>query len=340
LASRPDQRSAPPTRAAIGAAVLIGVVIVAIAWARSGAPPPGGDTRNVAPSGTGGPAPSGGLETPGLTRPPTSSAPAGPWPAIGHIYEIVLENEEASSIIGSPAAPYINGLANQYGLATNGTAVAHPSLPNYLALWSGSTQGVRDDKVHDFSTGTTLADQIDMSARSWHVAAENVPLGCYLGASASDGEDGSGDYARKHEPAISWTSVSTNADRCAAITDFSHFDPAVGNFWFIVPNLCHDMHDCSVASGDAWLKGFLPRILGSASFASDGLVILTFDEGASDLGGGGRVATILMSPRARQGFVSSTNHTHFSVLHTIEALWGMPCLAQSCSADTLREFFP
>jgi hypothetical protein len=252
----------------------------------------------------------------------------------------VLENEEASSIIGSSSAPYINSLAGKYGLATNDTAVAHPSLPNYLALWSGSTQGITDDSVHNFSSGATLADQVEASGRSWHVAAENVPLGCYSGASASGGEDGSGDYARKHEPAISWTSVSKNAGRCDRITDFTHFNAGAGNFWFIAPNLCHDMHDCSISTGDTWLQGFLPRILGSSAFASDGLIILTFDEGSSDIGGGGKVATIVISPKARQGFVSNTSHSHYSVVRTIEALWGMPCLAHSCSANTLREFFP
>jgi acid phosphatase len=233
------------------------------------------------------------IPTPGPTPKPT-----GAWPAIGHIYEIVLENHEVGAIIGNSAAPYINSLAKQYGLATNYTAVAHPSLPNYLALWSGSTQGIHDDDVHDFSKGQTLADQITADGKSWHVAAENVPLGCFTGGSASGGEDGSGDYARKHEPAISWTSVSSSPSKCSNITDFTHFQPGQGNFWFIVPNLCHDMHDCSVAAGDQWLKGFLPSILGSAAYRSNGLI------------------------------------------RTIEALWGMPCMANSCSANTLREFFP
>lgn len=276
------------------------------------------------------------------TRPTPSPTPkpAGAWPAIGHIYEIVLENHEVGSIIGNSAAPYINSLAERYGLATNYTAVSHPSLPNYLALWSGSTQGVHDDDVHNFSKGRTLADQIAASGRSWHVAAENVPLGCFTGGSASGGEDGSGKYARKHEPAISWTSVSSSPSRCSNITDFTHFRADLGNFWFIVPNLCHDMHDCSVATGDQWLKGFLPNILGSTSYQSDGLILLTFDEGSSDIGGGGKVATIVISPKAKTGFASSHSHTHYSLVRTIEALWGMPCMANSCSANTLREFFP
>jgi len=252
----------------------------------------------------------------------------------------VLENKEYGSVIGDSSAPYINSLANKYGLATNYTAVSHPSLPNYLALWSGSTQGKTDDGTYNFTKGRTLADQIEASGRSWHVAAENVPLGCFTGSTHSGGEDGSGTYARKHEPAISWTSVSTNPSRCDNITDFTHFSPSLGNFWFIAPNLCHDMHDCSVAIGDAWLKGFLPGILNSAAYKSNGLIVLTFDEGSSGTGGGGKVATILISPKAKTSFTSNHAHNHYSLVRTIEKLWGMPCMANSCSANTLREFFP
>ena len=100
------------------------------------------------------------------------------------------------------------------------------------------------------------------------------------------------------------------------------------------------MHDCSVATGDAWLRGFLPGILGSAAFKKDGLIVLTFDEGSSDIGGGGKVATIMISAKARTGFVSGHAHNHYSLVRTIEALWRMPCMANSCSANTLREFFP
>jgi hypothetical protein len=265
---------------------------------------------------------------------PNPTPPPGAWPKIGHIYEIVLENHEFGSIIRKSAAPYINSLAQKYGLATNYTAVSHPSLPNYLALWSGSTQGKHDDGTYNFTTGKTLADQIEASRRSWHVAAENVPPGCFTGATAPGG------YARKHEPAISWTSVSKNPARCADITDFSHFNPGLGNFWFIAPNLCHDMHDCSISTGDTWLKGFLPKILGSSAYKADGLIVVTFDEGTSNLGGGGKVATIVISPKAKAGFTSSVAHNHYSLVRTVEALWGMPCMASSCSANTLREFFP
>jgi len=250
-----------------------------------------------------------------------------------------MENEEATSIIGNASAPYINGLARTYGLATNYTAVSHPSEPNYLALWSGSTQGVTDDGVHNLSSGTTLADQIETAGRSWHVAAQNVPLGCSTAATASGGEDGSGNYARKHEPAISWTSVSGNPVRCANITDFSHFDPNVGNYWFIAPNLCNDMHDCSIATGDAYLATFIPKILSSAAFADGGVLFLTWDEGSSGTGGGGKVVTIVVSPLGKPAFSSATAHTHYSLVRTVEDSWAMPCLANACTANSLAEFF-
>ena len=275
--------------------------------------------------------------SPSPTPTPTPT-PAPVLPNFGHVFVILMENEEQTSIIGNSLAPYINGLANQYGNASNYTAVAHPSEPNYLALWSGSTQGVTDDAVYNFSSGTTLADQIDAAGKSWHVAAQNVPLGCYAGATASGGEDGTGTYARKHEPAISWTSVSGNGTRCANITDFTHFDPNVGNFWFIVPNLCNDMHDCSISTGDTFLKNFMPKILTSAAFANS-VIFLTWDEGTTATGGGGKVATIVISPFAKPSFVSSTAHTHYSLLHTIQTAWGLACLANTCAANDLREFF-
>jgi hypothetical protein len=133
--------------------------------------------------------------------------------------------------------------------------------------------------------------------------------------------------------------VSGNGSRCASITDFSHFSPTLGNFWLIVPNLCNDMHDCSIATGDTFLKNWLPTILNSSAFAN-GVVYLTFDEGSTNTGGGGKVATIVISPLGKAAFTSATAHTHYSLLHTIQDAWGLSCLASSCSANDLREFFP
>ncbi len=268
---------------------------------------------------------SGGGSTPGA-------------PAFSHIYVIVMENKEYGSIVGSSNAPYLNGLIAKGGLATNYTGVDHPSEPNYLALWSGSTQGVNDDGVHDLP-GTNLADQLAAHGKTWRVFAQNVPLGCSLVATASGGPDGSGDYARKHEPAISFTDISGSPARCANITDFSHFDPAAADFEFIVPNMCNDMHDCSVSTGDTFLSGFVPGILGSSAFKNGGVLFITWDEGTSGAGGGGHVATIALGPGVAPGSTSAVAHDHYSLVRTIENAWGLGCLNKTCAANDLGEFF-
>ncbi len=271
---------------------------------------------------------------------PTSTIATGAWPNVRHIYQIVFENTESTKIIGNLTdARYLNSLITAYEVATNYTAVAKPSQPNYLAMFAGSTLGVTDNSNHNL-TAPNLADQIEASGRDWRVAAQNYPLGCFTGASASGGADGSGTYTRKHNPAISFTQISGDPTRCAKITDFAHFNPTVANYWMIVPNLCISMHDCSIKTGDAWLKGFLPTILDSSAFKADGLIIITWDEGSTSIGGGGKVATIFISPKGKIVFSSPTAHNHYSLLHTIQGLWGLPCLAKTCSANTMREFFP
>lgn len=258
-------------------------------------------------------------------------------PQFAHIYVILMENEEYGDIIGSPQAPYLNSLAAQFGLATNYFAVAHPSEPNYFALFSGSTQGVTDDGNHDIDA-ENLADQIEARGKSWGVYAENVPANCSAGAVASGGPDGPGTYARKHNPAISFTDISHSPDRCGKITDFSHFSPGTADFAFIAPNLCDDMHDCSIAIGDEFVRRFVSPLIASTSWRDDVLFIV-WDEGTSDAGGGGRVPLLVISDRARRGLRSSQPHNHYSLLRTIEDAWGLGCLAESCSASNLSEFF-
>ncbi len=300
--------------------------------------PAGTATKTPVPGSTSTPT---ATNVPGATKTPvptaTATAPAS-LPVFSHVYTILMENKEINSIVGSSSAPYINSLIAQYGLATNYTGVAHPSEPNYIALYSGSTQGVTDDAQHDLGA-KNVADQIEASGRTWKMFAQNVPLNCYTGMTASGGEDGTGNYARKHEPAISFTDISLNASRCANITDFTHFDPAAANYEFITPNLCNDMHDCSVATGDTFLKGFVPKILGSTAWQQGGVLFITWDEGTTNTGGGGVVATLVIASNVPAGFKSSTAHNHYSLLHTIENSWGLGCLANTCSANDLREFF-
>jgi hypothetical protein len=288
------------------------------------------------PAGAAAPPPASSL-LPSAGQSPDVALAAATVPHFRHIYVVVMENRESGSIVGNAGAPYINSLVARYGLATNYRAVAHPSEPNYLALFSGSTQGVTDDGVHDFA-GRNLASQLEAAGKTWRVFAQNVPPGCFRGAVAHDGRDGTGTYARKHEPAISFKSVYSRPASCRKIRDFTAFSPSAADFELIVPNLCNDMHDCSTAKGDAFLRGFIPRILRSPAMKGS-VLFLTWDEGTSKLGGGGKVATVVIGPTVRRGFRSATPHSHYSLVRTIEAAWGLGCLNRSCRANTFREFF-
>jgi len=335
-----------------------GVAVASPDASRGVAPGSAGSSASVtaepaAPLGSVGPSGSAGVSATALPQQspeakpaatpratPTKAPPAasGSLPAFRHVYVVVMENEESTSIVGSVNAPYINSLVARYGLATNYTAVDHPSEPNYIALFSGAIHGVTDDGVYNLS-GKNLADQIEAHGRDWRVYAQNLPdAPCFTGSSSSGGPDGAGKYARKHNPAISFTDISGNPARCAKIQNFSHFDPAAADYELIVPNLCNDMHDCSVKTGDTFLKGFLPRIIDSPAMAGS-VLFLTWDEGSSGVGGGGIVATVVIGPGVTAGFTSGTRYTHYSLVRTIENAWGLGCLASACNANDLRAFW-
>ena len=253
-------------------------------------------------------------------------------PSFNSIYVIVMENKEYGSVVGNPQLPYINSLIAQYGLATNYDAVTHPSQPNYLALLSGSTQGVTDDGVHEVN-GPNLLDQIEAKGRTWRVYEQNLPGGCFTGATASGG------YARRHDPAMSFTQISGSPSRCANITDLTNFDPNAANFEFIVPNTCNDMHNCGAPEGDRFLKSFVPGILASRAWKQGGVLFIVWDEGTSNLGGGGRVPLLVISNQVAAGFKSALPHNHYSLVRTIEDAWGLGCLNHACTANNLAEFF-
>lgn len=308
--------------AVIVAAVVVAVVI--LQWRGAGSAVPSSSAALLPGASSGSPMPS-----------PVTSASASPAGsgAIGarHVWIILMENRRYGQVIGSPDAPFLNELATEFGLATDYHGVAHPSEPNYLALVSGSTHGVTDDGVHDI-TAPTVFNQLEQAGVSWAVYAENVPTGCYTGATAHGGPDGPGTYARKHEPAISFTAISGNPGRCARITDLSHFDPAAADLSLIIPNLCHDMHDCSTATGDAWLRGFVPRITGSPAFAAGGLLVVVFDE-ADD--GGNRVPMVFAGPGVAAGTRVTAPADHYALLRTVQEVYHLPCLAESCHAEPI-----
>jgi acid phosphatase len=273
-------------------------------------------------------------------RPSTVAAKPTPSPApvsINHVVVVWLENHEASAVTAT-SMPYLYGLSTTYGRADQFYGVAHPSLPNYLGFWSGSTQGVTDDATHNLSTAS-LSSQMATAGRSWRTYAQDYPAtaGCHTASSYTGGVDGpgvAGKYVRKHTPAMSFTSVSTTT-QCANIQPLAKFDPSV-NVAFVVPNLCNDAHDCSLATADTFLKGFVPKVTGAPDWAHT-LLVVSFDEGSTSTNGGGRIFTAVLR-QGLSGRISTTQHNHYSLLRTIENLNGLPCLANSCSANTLSEF--
>jgi acid phosphatase len=269
-----------------------------------------------------------------VTPPPVAG---GNLPNFSHVYVIVLENKEFSSVVGSARAPYINSLIAQYGLATSYYAIGHPSEPNYIALTSGGTQGVNDDGVYNLGADNVFS-QVTASGRTWHAYMQGYPGNCSTVSSSSavtDGPGQSGAYVRKHNPAISYTSVSGNGAACANITNLASFDPAAANFEFITPNLINDMHDGSIADGDNFVKAFLPSITNSSAFANS-VVFLTFDEGSSGANGGGHVMTVAITPNMTAGFQATGSYSHYSLLRTIEQAWGLPLLESAASASSLN----
>ncbi len=283
-----------------------------------------------------------GLISVGMAAPAASAGTrAASLPAFDHVYLIVMENRAYGSIVGNPYAPYINSLIADYGLATNYDAVSHPSEPNYLALFGGSTFGITNDGIHTLAK-SNLADQLQKAGLSWHVYEQNYPGNCSRTSSARGGVDliGLGGwYARKHDPAISFKDIARRPRRCARITPLAGFSPGAANFELIVPNTTNDMHSGTTAQGDAFLQAFVPLITSSPAFAHS-LLLITWDEGSGSRGGGGHVATIVISPLLKsQGVQSAVPHDHYSLLRTIEAGLGLPCLRRACRANDLAEFF-
>ena len=276
---------------------------------------------------------------------PRSTAPEGgapsPGPAptravYGPVGVIVLENHSFESVIGSPQAPYLNSFANSWSLATGYSGVSHPSVPNYLAMIGGSTFGITSDCTNCFLNAPSLPDRLEAAGKTWKGYMEGMPAPCFTGSS--------GLYAQKHNPFAYFDPIRNDPARCSRVVPYSLLagdfaSPATApNFAFISPNMCNDGHDCSLATTDAWLSREVPALLSSPAFAdSRSLLVITYDEGE---GGSDRVATILAGSGVRQGFQSATAYNHYSLLRTIESLWGLaPLAVGDGAASPMTDFF-
>jgi hypothetical protein len=258
---------------------------------------------------------------------PTQRHPPSPVRVAGgatHVAVLLMENEEYGDVIGQGQTPYITALAHRYALATRMFAITHPSLPNYLALTGGSTFGIDSDCTDCSVPGGGLAGQLQADHISWRAYMEDLPHPCFTGPSA-------GDYAKKHDPFVYYRQIAASPAACDHVVGFTALsrDLATGalpRFAWITPNLCHDMHDCSPATGDRFLSGLVPQLL--RALGPRGLLFLTWDEGSSDdgccrLAAGGHIALVVAGGGARAGARLATPVDHYSLLQAVEDLLGL-----------------
>jgi hypothetical protein len=247
-------------------------------------------------------------------------------PEARKVVVIVFENKSPAQVIGSDQAPSFDRLAQRYATLSDYRGVAHPSLPNYLALVSGSTQGVTSDCTSCRVRARNLADTLEAAGKTWKTYAEGLPRTGFTGSWA-------GRYAKKHNPFLYFEDVLSSRQRLRRIVPLTSFGldlkaHELPDYSLVVPDLCHDMHDCSVATGDAWLHGFLTPLLASGELA-DGVVFVVFDEGTGRAGGGGRVPALVIGPLVRPGSRARGPLDHYSLLRTVEDIWDLPRLGRS-----------
>ncbi|WP_018772927.1 alkaline phosphatase family protein [Arthrobacter sp. 131MFCol6.1] len=261
--------------------------------------------------------------SPYFAQPAPHPAPGGPASGgIAHIVVIVQENKAASQIMGASEAGYFNKLAAEFSVAANYRAITHPSLPNYLALTSGTSAGITSDCKPNSCTADvrSIADEITQSGRTWKMYAEGMPAPC----TAHDSRR----YAVKHNPFMYYPAVTGNKASCSDhVVPYSRLGQdlqspsTLPDYSFISPDMCNDTHDCPIGTGDDWLSREVPKILGSPAFTTqNSLLVLTWDEGSKE---DNRVATVFAGPAARKGFTSNAAYSHYSLLHTIEDVWGL-----------------
>jgi hypothetical protein len=256
---------------------------------------------------------------PTSTPPPTSPPPPGT-----PLVVIYMENHERSAITTSTSAPYLNGLRARGLDFTHYYGVTHPSLPNYLALGNGSTDGkVGTDSITagELTQSPTLWNQLSAAGISWKVYEESMPSVCSSAVT-------SGDYALKHNPATPFHAVFSDPALCANVQPYTPGVP-LAQVNFIAPNLCNDMHDCSIATGDNWLAANVEPMLQAGAE-----VIVTFDEGSSGTDGGGNVYTVEVGPGIAPS-VDATTYNHYSTLAGIEARFGLTKLGGAATAAQL-----
>lgn len=243
-----------------------------------------------------------------------------------HVVWIVMENV-GYSVIGSPTAPYLNQLSHQCGLATNELAVAHPSLPNYIALTSGSTQDIADDN-EPASHHLHVVNIFSQLSGNWRTYAESMPTSC--------DHVTSGTYAARHNPAVYYTNLASTCSRNdVALSGKPDFSSA---FTLVIPNVCDDMHSCRVALGDQWLRNYVAKVIASPQYRSHQLALfVTWDE--NDQSAANHVPTIVVAPSVPRGIRVARPFTTYSLLATAEQLLQLPLIGAARTAPAMTAPF-
>jgi phospholipase C len=229
-----------------------------------------------------------------------------------------MENHSFDEAISQP---YTAQLASRYAIASNYHAVAHPSLPNYLALTSGSTWGITDDDYHRLPPGG-LGSQMTRAGVSWRAYMEGMGANCLSNNSR---------YAVKHNP------FAYYGGACPAnVVPLSELQGDLAGptprFVWITPDLCHDGHDCSAAAADDFLSSLVPGILATPAWQQGGLLLITWDE--DDGSASNHVLTLVVATGLTR-HVTDRPYDHYSLLATVEDRLSLPRLGRAAQASPL-----
>ncbi|MCW0202647.1 alkaline phosphatase family protein [Rhodanobacter thiooxydans] len=257
-----------------------------------------------------------------------TAATSGMIPRYDHVVIVVMENASRSSIVGNTVdAPYINSLLSSGANFTQAYAVTHPSQPNYVALFSGSAQGITDDSCpHTFGTDN-LGNQLIAAGHTFAGYSETMPSigysGCGYGLSG---------YVRRHNPWVNFSNLSpsTNLPYTAFPSDFTQL-PTLS---FVIPNLCNDMHDCSITTGDNWLSTHIGAYVNWAK-THNSLLILTWDENDS-LAEANQIITLFVGANINAGAYAE-RIDHYRVLRTLEDMYGLAPLGNASAATPITD---
>jgi phosphatidylinositol-3-phosphatase len=245
-----------------------------------------------------------------------------PVPRPDHIVVVVLENTSYEQIVGKPEAPFLNSLEGAGALFTQSYAITHPSEPNYLALFSGSTQGLTDDSCpHTFATGN-LGSSLLAAGHTFTGYSEDLPSAGYTGCATAR-------YARKHNPWVDFSNLPASVNQ--PMSAFPADPAALPTVSFVVPNLDHDLHDGTLSQADQWLRSHLGAYAAWAPTHNSLLVITSDEDDFTDVN---RIATVIVGAHVVPGRYAQ-RIDHYTVLRTIEDGYGLAPLGASGRAEPI-----